>query len=466
MQKQRTTLYLLLLLAGMGLASYAYLGNFTRMLADDFCSLYFSERLGLMRSIWYWYLNWSGRYTAFAMDWLILKSLLGPYNLHYIVPVSLLAWLACGAAAIYLALRKMGELAFLRSLALAGIFLVTVLNLSPNVPQSLFWWNGMRSYALPLVVLSAYMPIYQFALANHKVRLIWKCGLFFLLFLLSGGMGETVAVAQLVFILFLICLHIFKFLEHTGHELPILYSSLTGAVCSIIVVILAPGNAIRQTYLPPAPDVITLASISLQAYTAFIGDILREPAKVTGLLGAALATLWIGGQYGSGSSIRTKLVLAYILGGLAISFACFPPGVYGYSEPPPTRTMIIPLFFLVGGMLCAVFLAGRILAERDGTTWLRSNLPVVLSLLTLGFSVTVTALGLYNARQPYIEFAEKWDVVDAQIRQAQTAQLESVTIPAMDNWAGLERPNDNAKYWPTVCYSVYYDIQVFGPPYP
>ena len=71
----------------------------------------------------------------------------------------------------------------------------------------------------------------------------------------------------------------------------------------------------------------------------------------------------------------------------------------------------------------------------------------------------------YNDRITYIDFAKKWDQVDAQILQAKTNHLKVVNIPAMDNWAGLEQPTDNPKYWTTQCYSVYYGIQVFGPPF-
>jgi len=84
----------------------------------------------------------------------------------------------------------------------------------------------------------------------------------------------------------------------------------------------------------------------------------------------------------------------------------------------------------------------------------------------IGFSTTTTAWRLYKERHAYINFAKKWDQVDAQILQAKANDLEFVNIPAMDNWARLERPTDNPRYWPTLCYSSHYGIQIFGPPYP
>jgi hypothetical protein len=83
----------------------------------------------------------------------------------------------------------------------------------------------------------------------------------------------------------------------------------------------------------------------------------------------------------------------------------------------------------------------------------------------IGFSALTTIGSLYNQRQVYIDFAEKWDGVDAQILQAKVEDQDSVQIPAMDNWAQLERPTANQGYWPTFCYTRYYGIPVYGPPY-
>ena len=37
-----------------------------------------------------------------------------------------------------------------------------------------------------------------------------------------------------------------------------------------------------------------------------------------------------------------------------------------------------------------------------------------------------------------------------------------MTIPAEQNWAGVNILNDNPRFWVNVCYSQYYSIPVFG----
>lgn len=465
MQKHGLSLFLLTALPLAGLAAYAALGSFTRLIADDFCLFYFADRLGLFRSIWYWYLNWGGRSTAFAADWLILKTLLGPYRLQYIVPVTILLWLIFTACVLYLYLYKKNRSAFLHAAALAGIFVFGVLLLTPDIPQSLFWWSGMRLYTLPLVALTLYILL--FLLMKERVIQVHPVignAAAFLLFLLSGGMGEIMAAAQLVFLLFILRLHIMKYLHSAGREWMILYSSLAGAMAAVILVVLSPGNAIRQSLLPPPPGLETLFSISVRSYASFMGSFFIEPAKFTGLTGAVLASLWIGSRYRDPISDRQRLVPVCLFGGVMISFVCFPPAVYGFSEPPPTRTLVIPVFFLMAGLLSAGFLAGGWLAERQGVSWLSSAaLPLVI-LSLVGFSTLTTTYRLYGELPIYIDFAGRWDRVDAHILQARAQGQGSVTIPAMNVWTGGGGdPTDNPRYWVNQCYSLYYGLTVLGP---
>ena len=463
MQKQRLGLILLIALPLTGLASFAYLGSFTRMIADDFCSAAFANRLGLLRSVWYWYLNWSGRYTAFAADWLVFGPGLGPYRLHYFVPLSLVLWLIFTASALYLYLRKNHELAFLHSLALACIFIFVVLLLTPDIPQSLFWWNGMRTYALSLVLFSFYIFLYQLNRQYFKLNPPVTYVLGFILFFLSGGISETMAVAQTVFILFMISLHFLKLVDRPRTELYFLFFSLAGLIASMVVLILAPGNTVRRELLPPPPDILTLASISIQAYLSFLVGLFQKPAMLIGMAGAILSAIWIGGQYKFLSPVRAGLIPAYLLGGILISLACFPPGVYGYSESPPPRVMIIPIFFLMAGVLGASFLSGIQLAERVGAQRTSSALLTAAVLLT-GYAALSTAWSLVQQRHIYTDFARRWDQVDAQILQARADNLDTVTIPAMNVWTGGGGdPTDNPRFWVNQCYSLYYGLTVLGP---
>lgn len=465
MRNNRLILFLLTALPLAGLAAYGALGSLTRLIADDFCLFYFADRLELFRSIWYWYLNWGGRYTAFAIDWLVLKTILGPYRLEYSVPATLLLWMIGTAGTLYLYFYKKNRSALLHALALAGISIFVVLLLTPDITQSLFWWSGMRTYTLPLVVLTFYLLLFLLVRENGiRVHPAVGGALGFLLFFLSGGLNEVMAVAQTAFLGILLALHFLKYWQPSERMRTVLFASLAGSLASLVVVILSPGNAIRQSLLPPPPDFATLASISVMSFGSFIADFFTDPARIAGLAGAMLASLWIGSQYRDQIPDRQQLITACLSGGLLIAFVCFPPGVYGFSEPPPPRTLIIPVYFLMAGILCAGFLAGGWLAESPAFARLSSAVLPLVILVLVGFSVLTSVGRLYAERQTYIDFAEKWDQVDAYILQARAEGQESVTIPALNVWTGGGGdPTANPRYWVNQCYSLYYGLTVLGP---
>ena len=82
----------LILPASFVLGFYMYIGTFSRLLADDYCSIYYGRRLGLLRSIWYWYITWHGGFSASAADWFL--SFTGPGLLKILPIVTLAAWVS------------------------------------------------------------------------------------------------------------------------------------------------------------------------------------------------------------------------------------------------------------------------------------------------------------------------------------------------------------------------------------
>jgi hypothetical protein len=466
--KPQFPLFILFIPAFLVLILYGYLGGFTRLLADDFCSVHYAKRLGLVRSIWYWYLNWSGRYTAFGVDWLMEE--LGEPALPILPPLSLLVWVIFTTIAVYLSLRHVlpqGSMAWV-SLTLGTLFPFVVLSLSPNVPQSLYWWNGMRSYTLPLILLTIYAVLFQFGVERLKSGRGMIAGslLSFLFMFANGGLGETYIAFQLALMISLLTLEWVVHRDRNSSRFLFLLAGLFGSAVAMIAVISAPGNAIRQAFFPPHPDVVTLFQISLNGYLDFILEIVKTPEKITGLLGALLGTIWLGGWSEYRSTGNNWIAPVVFLGAFLLSFTCFVPGVYATSELPPTRAFVIPIFILVAGLLCTGFVVGQISAYGRYSSKLVQNFMFVIAILLIIYSASINAGQLYNNRGVYIAFAQKWDETDALVLAAKNNGQESVQIPAMENWAEVEHPTDNERYWPNICYSLYYDIQVYGPPLP
>lgn len=458
--------FAMILPPGTVLFLYGYLGSFTRFIADDYCSAYYAKNLGLIDSILFSYRTINGRFSVYGIDWIVLRLVDG-YHIGLVPPLALTVWVLVVFLAAYLLLatqKKHKEICWhAASIAVMALFLIFLL--SPNMKQSFFWWNGMRAYAFPLIVLTFWASVLLWARKRISSRQGMVAGalLSFLLFFLSGGLSETYLVMQfslLLFIVFLKTLHEAKI--SIDADMLLLFAGILGTLAALAIVLHSHANVIRRSVMPPAPSLGILLTISIESYLIFMKPLFSNMRIILAILGVFLAMIWIGKVYPR----RGKLIVVplSILGAFLLLLGSFFPGVYGYVKFPPTRTLIIGVFMFVVFWLYAGFLFGSWLAHRQAFRH-QGKLLVLLSILFLAFSSFTTAKSLYDSRHIYIDFAEKWDRVDAEILEAKAAGAPSITTEAMDNWAGLDRPNENPKWWPTRCYSLYYDFLVMGPPY-
>jgi hypothetical protein len=157
-------------------------------------------------------------------------------------------------------------------------------------------------------------------------------------------------------------------------------------------------------------------------------------------------------------------IFALLLTGFVFAFACFPSSVYATSTPPAPRVLITATFLLTIFFLAASFVFGEWLASRSKDS---SGIQPTLLMIACGlivFSSWGTFQNLSSMRAEHVAFAQKWDQVDAQIKEAKNSGMEQVNIPSMRNWARAQFPTDNPRYYPNICYSKFYDIQILAPP--
>lgn len=145
---------------------------------------------------------------------------------------------------------------------------------------------------------------------------------------------------------------------------------------------------------------------------------------------------------------------------MLLSFACFPPGVYGYSEETPQRVLIIATFIQTICLMLAGFLIGILTKQYPSQKWL-IILPIAFSLLFISSSFIISKK-LYKDRDVYITYAKNWDATDIAIKSAKANGKEVVIVKNVPNWAGMDLLNNNPKHWVNECYSSFYGIQVFG----
>jgi hypothetical protein len=442
---------------------HGYLGTYSRYIADDFCSAGMARRLGVLRAVWYWYLNWTGRYSASALD--AVFGLLGPAVTPMVTGLVLLIWLAALAHATAALLAQFGDRRIIDALLIASTIVYATLTVSPNVPQSLYWGQGMRSIVPPLI-LSTLLVDYITHLSPLPVRgggKLWLVGSL-LLTLLIGGFNETFAALQLGA---LACAGILARVMPgwtTRKSLTeLLLAGALGAAVALVIIVMSPGNAIRQAMYPPPPALPKLILLAWENFGAFLAGLIRAPEKVLAMCGVLAASAFMGSQLPQRppSRLTAGVILA---AGMGLAFASFFPAAYGLSDSPPERTLLVPAHLLTLTLVLEGLFLGSLLGQtamQPGTRHIAT--AVLLMACVLLVSSSVLSIGRLRVSGPdYVAYAEHWDAVDAQILSAEDRGERQIWIQPIANWAGLNEPNDNPKFWLNVCLREYYGIEVLG----
>jgi hypothetical protein len=451
----------------LGLIAYASLGSLSRFIADDYCVAYFAQHFGLLRSIWYWYITWSGSYSTSVMDWLLV--FIKPGGIPFVTPVILFIWLVATIAAVALlqprdaSIKQSAVVAF----TLGPLTVYIVLLISPDVPQSLYWWTGMRAYIMPLIISTLYVALYRlFKYRGKQSNIMYWSMISFGLIFLNGGFSETFTPVQVVIFASILLLGLLgRKMKFRDPSFYFFAAGFLGALASLLVMVAAPGNTNRQVYFQSPPDILDVLRISVSAFFAFLLKIVSTPEKILGLLGAWFGTFWLGMEMRPKLAIKSWTPLIFGLAAFVLAFGCFIPAAWGLSDAPPDRNIIIPAFLLVSCSLAAFFATGNLVSDRIKLKFMNvaafGTFLTTLTLITI--SVVIEIWSLYNARPAYLSYAEKWDTVNQQIITAKGSGYDVVHIPNMDSWTSLNIPNDNPRFWVNICFSNYYDIKVLSP---
>jgi hypothetical protein len=457
----------LFIAASLVLLLYSYLGMYTRLMSDDYCSIYDARRFSLLRYIWYWYITWGGRYSAISTDY-ILKGI-GTNGLRFVPFAVLLIWTAVTVFTSRMLLKKekMEWQGMLPSISIGAVVVLAILLISPEPEQVLYWWNGMRTYVLALISFTFHIALLYWVAArgNDQRLLIPGSVSSFFLALFTGGFNESFTTVQFSFFTGITILAILiGRLRIKDSSAILLYTAIAGSAAALIIMMASPGAANRQTYFPPPPGIMRMFEITIKGYANYLFDILSDPTNVLALTGVAGISVWIG-MGSEDKSTSGWLAGASLVAGLFLGFVSLLPVVYGTSEMPAVRTFMVPSFVLVISLIYAGLMTGKWLRKFSDRAFFAFIWPVLMICSLSGFllSTFMASKTIHSRKAEYAGFAQRWDRMNAQIIQAKVNGDESVLIAAPKNWAGRAEPNIRPKFWVTACYSNYYGIQVLGP---
>ncbi|HEX7394298.1 MAG TPA: DUF6056 family protein [Anaerolineaceae bacterium] len=462
------------LILAVALAGLAYLGTFTRFHADDFCMAADAAQFGLAGMLVKWYTAWTGRFMFILGTGFF--SLGGPTLASWLPALAEAAWLALLSWAILPLIRR-AQWPHPRLLAVAssGLALLVLFSATPNLFQSFFWQDGLVNYSLPLIGLTINAGIILRAWTS-KSNLLAVVAAVFILAFVCGGFTEAFIAMQVTFFgLALLAVFGIGRQEDSRRLCPILAAALAGSLIAMLIVLAAPGNQVRQGAVGQAPGLVRIITFSLHNAAFIIGKFfIQNPFWSLLAIGVPFLAGWVFSTPGSTQQIHwnpgelwrerwLRGFLSILLAVFILVTAACAPVVYALDAYPDDRAIIIPLFMIVTGGMCASALLGNGL-RQGGILPDPLEKPAIGRAIKAGLAAALlaaVAISLFQTVQKVSDFqsyASAWDQRSAYLQQAVKNGRGDVTVVGLNARFGVSDLNADPDNWVNRCMANYYHI--------
>jgi len=332
----------------------------------------------------------------------------------------------------------------------------------------------MFSYTAPLVLLTLLIGLFGFskrAQISRSFLLVLSGGVSFI----AGGFSETAAAVQLAALfLALVVAKLALPAAAKRRVLPAVIAATAGSLLAMVVVVIAPGNEVRQAYFPQPPSLLSLTWPSSYYALGFMArTVLRSPWEVLlSLAGPAFLAFKLHPQdtvFGAPvtpvrASLRRLGGMAALSAGLGFVLiaASVAPSVYGMSSRPPLRAQIVSQFVFVLMMVFLGYLGGLALKgtyapSRSAGLAFRVLFCSLIPLLLLGGPVA-SAYRMFSVGPELRLYASSWDSRDRRIRRAVSQGETDLVVPALGYTGGLEDLNPDPTREVNGCVANYYGV--------
>lgn len=458
------------------LLAFAYLGHFTRYMADDYCLAAAVHTSGFIKAQVALYMSWTGRYSYnFLMS---LAELIGPATVPIGPSLGITCWLVAAVWSLYqIALIAQWPRPVVTSWVIAELIIFAMLNSANNIAQSFYWQGGLVNYAAPLILLTTYVGIVSYGIRRtvQKRTALLLVILSAVVTFLAGGFTEAFVFLQTTGLLLAViaCYMSSDLLKRAAR--PFIIAGLAGSLIALFVVVLAPGNSARRSFFPPPPNLFTLTKFSLYYVLHFVAYTVYY-SPLTTLLLVLLPTVLGSYLHNAGSGNKQEFdvkkirMLFFYLPIVAffLVLSCFVPGVYATSNDLPGRAHMIPQFILVCATIYWGYLAGTALSahssifRRKGWPLTACSIAVAILVLSVPLVAIQRTLSLVPRAR---ESASIWDQMDQEIRAAKAQGRLNLTVPVVDDIEtrlGATHTELNLEHdpqnWKNRCAAVYYGV--------
>lgn len=453
------------------LSVYAYLGTFSRYLADDYCaSTYLFTSQNILEATLRAYSLWANSYSRLMFSQLI--ELGGVNGIRLMAGVEITVWALLLAWMFF----ELGKLLRIQIPAagyawLACMAIALSLYQTSALYQILYWRTGLIPYSLPLlwfVGIAAYFLRYV-GKPYEKSR-AWRAGIIFVvLVFLAGGLSETTSGLQVGAMLVAVLLVWWTKPIHQRRDvLPFFISGLITALVAISIMAASPGTSNRLDRImnnPPIYNPVALSGDVILYTSQFLLEVVRSyPLLILVALTVSFGILflavsvsrqdpsWIPASY-----LKMALLVIPVVIFIVIGFS-YAPSAFVRTFPA-ARARFASHFVLMLGLMIEGGVLGILAANvRSIVSLHRARIAVALLLVPLIIHPIRSAPRVYALRYEYQAFAHQWDVRDGLIRQAVANGETDLVVVQLDAPGGIGEYKGNPRDWINRCVARFYGL--------
>ena len=242
-------LWLLALVASLPALLIAYLGQFSRLMGDDWCYFAGALHLGGRDYFGHWMNTWNGSYTYALLHDLLAP--LGPEIMPPLFPALIFALWFCGLAWLFHLVLRSLQIRAHRMPAALTLALLTLAAVMAGLYdwEAIFWYAASTRHTLPVGVFLIYLAmsweVSRLQVGNKHVAALALTGA--LICFLNGGLSELHSLLQTFLLTLLLAgVSLFCSRTRTGPCLKLLAAGWVGSGAGFLAQMLAPGAAARM----------------------------------------------------------------------------------------------------------------------------------------------------------------------------------------------------------------------------
>lgn len=328
---------IILVFSLLNIALFSIIFLFSAPYFDDYCHAYDIKTNGLIESMYWFYYNWSGRFTSH----LILSA--HPLLLNSVILYKFVLF-------VYFIIFSLSIFYFSSSYSSSNVsgigfsfwFLCAVFLFSPGLGDAILWLPGSIVYSLSLASLILFYCLVRVLLKEPSKLKLGKMALAFSLALFLPGFNEI-----LIGFVFILMFHFAPFNPLNGAEnkksieyAKIFYSILFLVVFGSCIALLAPGNFARADVFETKFDIMITLKGGLKSIFLQLSNYLLMPAFLSFIaISFVLFYKYAVRSYKFDLNLALMLFLFWVSGH-------FPSFILNYFPPPRLEHFLFVLFLI------------------------------------------------------------------------------------------------------------------------